>query len=187
MYFSKKLISSFIRIIYINIISLGMLNIYPAYAVDTDVSNQLKHQSKLATLSEEKPLIKGISIEGRYHCTNMQGGHLRKLKIIEDEKISPTEEGFYSFTLYLTAGNKHVYSNSTGYMIFDTKRQTASGYMRNQVDSQIEGVGILYFKLSNKNQVTFEAYFIDKSENRVGSNLCTKQIDKHIHQPMNKS
>ena len=133
-----------------------MLNIYPAYAVDTDVSNPLKHQSKPATLSEEKPQIKGTSIEGRYHCTNMQGGHLRKLKIIEDEKISPTEEGFYSFTLYLTAGNKRVYSNSTGYMIFDTKRQTASGYMRNQVDSQIEGVGILYFKLSNQNQVTLK-------------------------------
>ncbi|WP_298771106.1 hypothetical protein [uncultured Shewanella sp.] len=181
MFFLNKLIA--VNLIYTSIISVGIVSLPYAYAADTDApKTETSMPQKPDRLPVKKTLIEGPSIEGQYHCTNMQGGHLRKLKIIEDEKISPTEEGFYSFTLYLTAGNKRVYSNSTGYMIFDTKRQTASGYMRNQVDSQIEGVGVLYFKLSSQNQVTFEAYFIDRSENRVGSNLCTKQKDNHIHQ-----
>lgn len=177
MFFLNKIIA--VNLVYSSILSLGMMSLSYAYATDSSIPTTEKTISsmpqKADTHPTKKTLIKGPSIEGEYHCTNLQGGHLRKLKIIEDEKISPTEKGFYSFTLYLTAGNERVYSNSTGYMIFDTKRQTASGYMRNQVDSQIEGVGMLYFKLSTSNQVTFEAYFIDRSENRVGSNLCAKQ------------
>ena len=185
MFFSHKLIA--LKIVSASIVSLSIMGLPNVYAAESNTSITEKTMPKKPVpLSEKKPLIKGMSIEGRYHCTNMQGGHLRKLKIIEDEKISPTEEGFYSFTLYLTAGNKRVYSNSTGYMIFDTKRQTASGYMRNQVDSQIEGVGVLYFKLSDQNQITFEAYFIDKSENRVGSNLCTKQKNSNTYQQTDK-
>lgn len=185
MFFSNKLLA--LNIIYAGIVSLGMMSLPNVYAADPNISLTEKTMPKKpAFLPVKKTLIEGMSIEGRYHCTNMQGGHLRKLKIIEDKKISPTEEGFYSFSLYLTAGNSKVYSNSVGYMIFDTKRQTASGYMRNQVDSRVEGVGVLYFSLSKSKEVTFEAYFIDKSENRVGSNLCIKQKNDHIHQQTDK-
>ncbi|MCL1125105.1 hypothetical protein [Shewanella surugensis] len=198
MFFSSKLAKLYMGIIYAIAINLGLSSLSFLYAANnakeeapTKITDPqaTKAQTQLTetpTPSVKKKRITSQIIEGRYHCTNVKGGHLRKLKIIEDEKISPTDEGFYSFSLYLTAGNSKVYGNSIGYMIFDSKRQTASGYLRNQVDNRVEGVGVLYFTLSDTGSISFEAYFIDKLESRVGSNLCVKQSNSHIHQQSDK-
>ena len=132
--------------------------------------------------ADSKPSIKD-TIAGQYICQGALKKVKRKLTLIKNPKHANIDKRFYTYNVYFSGnvdqeldyGNK-VFSNAIGYMIVDTQKLTAVGYLENQVDNRIRGAGLIEFEIEKNKQVKFSAYFIDRFKDAMGTAHCEKTI-----------
>ncbi|MCL1125106.1 hypothetical protein [Shewanella surugensis] len=144
--------------------------------------------SSVTYANSTKP-IKDI-IAGQYICQGVKKKIKRKLTLIETPQHIDIDKRFYTYNVYfsgnvdqeLTEGNK-VFSNAIGYMIVDTQKLSAVGYLENQVDNRIRGAGLIEFELTDSKPVKFSAYFIDRFRDKMGIAHCEQVLKTVAPQP----
>ena len=139
------------------------------------LSFSLFYSSTLFANSETS--VKDI-VAGQYICQGAKNKIKRKLTLIENLKHQDIDKRFYTYNVYFSGNvdqeldyGKKVFSNAIGYMIVDTQKLSAVGYLENQVDNRIRGAGLIEFEIPQNKPVNFNAYFIDRFQEKNGRRL----------------
>ena len=125
------------------------------------------------------------AVAGEYVCQGVKKKIKRKLTLIENTQHTSIDNRFYTYNVYfsgnvdkeLSYGNK-VFSNAIGYMIVDTQKLSAVGYLENQVDNRIRGAGLIEFEFPKAGPIKFTTYFIDRFREQMGIAHCEKTTKK---------